>query len=49
MLRTHVTSLIRGTNVFTEIQNSAAFKSYCTIKIENLVAVLRKNEEKFEF
>ena len=35
--------------VFTELQNFAAFKSYCMLKCGNLVGFLVKKDAKIEF
>ena len=35
--------------LFTELQNSAAFKSYRILKFGNLVGFLIKKDRKFEF
>ena len=42
--------LLTGKQVlFTELQNFAAFKSYCMLKFGNLVGFLIKKDAKIEF
>ena len=45
-----MTDLLTGEQMlFTELQNFAAFKSYCILKFGNLVRFLIKKDTKIEF